>query len=124
MTRVLIVDDDPDIREMLEFKLVKMGFEVQTVADGEAGLSAASEVRPDVVLLDWMMPKVSGLEVCAQLRAMSKLQDVVVIMLTARCQEEDKQRGFAVGVDDYIMKPFTPRELVSRLEALAAARSV
>jgi two-component system phosphate regulon response regulator PhoB len=123
MTRVLIVDDDADIRELMEFKLAKMGFDVHTAADGEAGLAAACDLRPDVVLLDWMMPKQSGLEVCAQLRAHAKLQDVVVILLTAMAQDDDMKRGFAVGADDYILKPFTPRELVTRLEALVAARS-
>jgi two-component system phosphate regulon response regulator PhoB len=123
MTRVLIVDDDPDIRELMEFKLNQMGFEVHTEGDGESGYAAACDVLPDVVVLDWMMPKLSGLEVCAQLRATPELERVGVILLTGKSQEADVQRGFAAGADDYILKPFSPRELVSRVEAVLARRT-
>jgi two-component system phosphate regulon response regulator PhoB len=120
MRTVLIVDDDPDIRELMEFKLTQAGYAVHTAADGEAGFAAACSIRPDVILLDWMMPKLSGLEVCAQLRAAPELVGVGVILLTAKSQEGDVQRGLAAGADDYIVKPFSPRELVSRVESVLA----
>jgi two-component system phosphate regulon response regulator PhoB len=124
MRTVLIVDDDPDIRELMDFKLTQAGFVVHTAPDGAAGFAAASEIRPDVVLLDWMMPELSGLQVCAQLRADPdpELSRVGVILLTAKSQEGDVQQGFAAGADDYIVKPFSPRELVSRVEKAFALR--
>jgi two-component system phosphate regulon response regulator PhoB len=121
MRTVLIVDDDPDIRELMEFKLTKAGFAVHTAADGEAGFAVACAIRPDVILLDWMMPKLSGLEVCSRLRAAPELTGVGVILLTAKSQEGDVQRGLAAGADDYIVKPFSPRELVSSVESVLGA---
>jgi len=120
MTRVLVVDDAQDIRELVTFKLEQAGFEVLCEADGEAGLAAAIEGRPDVVVLDWMMPKLTGLEVCQQLRDEEATAAISVILLTSRAQEADVQRGFAAGADDYIVKPFSPRELVSRVQAVLA----
>ena len=123
MPTVLIVDDDPDIRALMEFKLIQAGFEVHTEGDGEAGFATASAVRPAVVLLDWMMPRVSGLEMCTQLRADPELADIGVIMLTGKSQEGDMQRGLAAGADDYLVKPFSPRELVNRVESVLARRT-
>ncbi|MPY95300.1 MAG: response regulator [Acidimicrobiia bacterium] len=117
---VLVVDDDQDIRELVTWKLEAAGFEVVGEADGEAGLAAALETRPDLVLLDWMMPRLSGLEVCRALRDEAATARVPVILLTAKAQEADVQRGFAAGADDYIVKPFSPRELVSRVDAVLA----
>ena len=117
---VLVVDDDQDIRELVSWKLQAAGFEVIGEADGEAGLAAALALRPDLVLLDWMMPRLSGLEVCRALRDEPATSGVPVIMLTAKAQEGDVQRGFAAGADDYIVKPFSPRELVSRVDAVLA----
>jgi two-component system phosphate regulon response regulator PhoB len=117
---VLVVDDDRDIRDLLVFKLRQVGFDVFAEADGEAGLAAAIEVRPDVVVVDWMMPKLTGLEVCQQLRAHDDVRSVGIILLTARAQEVDVSRGFAAGADDYVVKPFSPRELVDRIQALLA----
>jgi DNA-binding response OmpR family regulator len=120
MHTVLIVEDDDDIRELMTFKLAQAGYEVHAEADGEAGLAAVQELRPELVVLDLMMPKLSGMEVCVQVRANPDLQRTGVIMLTAKGQEADVQRGFAAGADDYLVKPFSPRELVSRVEALLA----
>ncbi len=120
MQSILIIDDDPDIRELISFKLEQLGFEVHTESDGETGLAAVMQLQPDLVLLDWMMPKLTGIEVCSLIRDGSDNVGVPVIMLTARAQEADIQRGFAAGADDYIVKPFSPRELASRVEAVLA----
>ncbi len=123
MVKVLVIDDDEDICELVVFKLSRSGFEVHTESDGESGLAAAADLLPDVVLLDWMMPKLNGIEVCRRLRADPRTAGIPVILLTAKAQEGDVRRAFAAGGDDYIAKPFSPRELVSRVEALLA-RSV
>jgi DNA-binding response OmpR family regulator len=120
MARILLVDDDPDIRDMLTFKLANAGFEAFAEADGETGLAAVHELKPDLVLLDWMMPRLTGPEVCQRLREDPSTFQLPIILLTARAQEADIQRGFATGADDYISKPFSPRELVSRVNALLA----
>ena len=118
MATILIVDDDADIRELVAFKLSRAGFSVRCEADGESGLAAADELRPDLVLLDWMMPRLTGLEVCRRLRESPATAAIPVILLTAKAQEADVERGFAAGADDYIRKPFSNRELLSRVEAL------
>ncbi len=118
MSKILVVDDDTDIRELIEFKLVSMGHEVVSERDGEGGLAAARSELPDLVVLDWMMPRLTGLEVCVALRDDPDLARVPIILLTAKAQEADVQRGFAAGADDYIVKPFSPRELASRVDAL------
>jgi two-component system phosphate regulon response regulator PhoB len=115
---ILIVDDDADIRELIAFKLCRAGFIVRSEADGESGLAAADEMRPDLVLLDWMMPRLTGLEVCRRLRESAATAEIPVILLTAKAQEADVERGFAAGADGYIRKPFSNRELLSRVEAL------
>jgi two-component system phosphate regulon response regulator PhoB len=118
MSKILVADDDPDICDLIAFKLTSMGHEVVTERDGEGALAAAQAELPDIVLLDWMMPRLTGLEVCMALRDDPALASVPVILLTAKAQEADVQRGFAAGADDYIVKPFSPRELGSRIEAL------
>jgi DNA-binding response OmpR family regulator len=123
MPRILLVDDDPDIREMLTFKLRNAGFEAFSEADGESGLAAARELRPDLLLLDWMMPGLTGPEVCQRLREDPETADMPIVLLSARAHEADVQRGFATGADDYIPKPFSPRELVERVNALLARLS-
>jgi DNA-binding response OmpR family regulator len=120
MPRILVVDDDADIRDMLQFKLAKTGFEVHIEEDGETGLAAARQLQPDLILLDWMMPRLTGPEVVRELRREETGTRVPVILLTAKAQETDVQRGFAAGADDYISKPFSPRELMSRVQALLA----
>jgi DNA-binding response OmpR family regulator len=115
--QVLIVDDDPDIRELVRFKLEQLGFQVRSASDGEAGLEAALAQPPDVIVLDVMMPKLSGLEVCRQLRQSPETASTPIILLTAKAQEADVERGFDFGVNDSLVKPFSPRELASRVQA-------
>lgn len=122
MSKILVVDDDTDICELISFKLESMGHDVITERDGEGGLAAARAELPDLVVLDWMMPRLTGLEVCVALRDDPQLAKVPVILLTAKAQEADVQRGFAAGVDDYIVKPFSPRELGSRIDVLLDRR--
>lgn len=118
MTAVLIADDDADIRELVTFKLEQANLEVLAVGDGVAALEAARAHRPRLAVLDVAMPGMSGLDVCRMLRADPATSDMLIIMLTARVQEEDVEGGFSAGADDYVAKPFSPRELVSRVQAL------
>jgi DNA-binding response OmpR family regulator len=117
MATVLIVDDDPDIRDVAAMKLSLAGLDVHTESDGQRGLEAALEMRPDIVLLDWMMPNLTGLEVCRRLREATETAGTTIILLTAKAQERDVELGFSAGADDYIVKPFSPRELVTRVTA-------
>ncbi len=123
MTTVLIADDDADIRELVAFKLGQAGYTVLAVGDGVAALEAARTASPDLVILDLMMPGLSGLDVCAELRRSPATASLPVIMLTAKAQEQDVTTGFATGADDYVVKPFSPRELVSRVQAVLARRA-
>jgi two-component system phosphate regulon response regulator PhoB len=116
--RVLILEDEPALVEMLRYNLEKEGFEVAAAQDGEEGLAMIGETRPDLVLIDWMMPNVSGLEVCRQLRRGSDTRDLPVIMLTAKGEESDRVRALDGGADDYVSKPFSPGELIARMRAL------
>jgi DNA-binding response OmpR family regulator len=119
MTRVLVVDDDPVIADLVSFRLSRLGLEVSVETDGQAGLAAVRALRPDLVVLDWMMPRMNGLEMCAALRADpdEELARTPVLLLTAKAQEPDLERGFAAGATDYIVKPFSTRELASRVTA-------
>ena len=119
MTRVLVVDDDPVIADLVSFRLTRLGLDVSVETDGLAGRAAARELRPDLVVLDWMMPRMNGLEMCAALRADpdQALARTPVLLLTAKAQEPDLERGFAAGATDYIVKPFSTRELASRVTA-------
>jgi DNA-binding response OmpR family regulator len=117
MPRIVIADDDPDIRDLVSFKLTSAGFDVETFADGEAALQSALGQVPDLMLLDVMMPKMTGTQVVAEIRRHDATAQVPVILLTARSKEEDVERGFDAGADDYMIKPFSPRELVSRTRA-------
>ena len=118
MARILVADDDVDIRELVEFKLSTMGHEITAVGDGAAAVEACQGSRPALAVLDVMMPGVSGLDAIRAIRADPALADLPVILLTARAQESDVETGFDSGADDYITKPFSPRELASRVEAL------
>jgi DNA-binding response OmpR family regulator len=113
--RVLVVDDEAMVAEVVERYLRREGYEVVSAADGAAALEAAQQHRPDLVVLDLMLPKVDGLEVCRRLRARSQ---VPVIMLTAKGEELDRIIGLELGADDYLSKPFSPRELVARVKAV------
>jgi DNA-binding response OmpR family regulator len=116
---VLVADDDPDIRELVTFKLEQAGYKVHAVGDGVAALAAARALSPSLLLLDVMMPGLNGYEVCRRLRADGG-RTIPVIMLTAKAQEGDVETGFAMGVDDYIVKPFSPRELLTRVNNVLA----
>lgn len=118
MARIVVADDDVDIRELVEFKLTTMGHDVVTVGDGAAAIEACRLQKPDLAVLDVMMPGMSGLEAIRAIRADADLLDIPVILLTARAQESDVETGFDSGADDYVTKPFSPRELGSRVEAL------
>jgi len=117
-TRVLLVEDDENITELVRYNLERAGFLIDCIADGEEGLYHASEETPDVILLDWMLPNLSGLEICRQLRRNASTQNVPIIMLTARADEPDRIRGLETGADDYIVKPFSPKELIVRIQAV------
>ena len=118
MARIVVADDDVDIRELVEFKLASMGHDIVAVSDGREALDACRRQRPDLAVLDVMMPGFSGLDAIREIRADHDLNDLPVILLTARAQESDVETGFDCGADDYITKPFSPRELGSRVEAL------
>ncbi|RBY74973.1 response regulator [Blastococcus sp. TF02-09] len=126
MSHVLVVDDDPVIADLVAFRLGRLGLEVSVESDGEAGLAAARQLRPDLVVLDWMMPRMNGLEVCAALRsdADPALARTPVLLLTAKAQEPDLERGFAAGATDFVAKPFSTRELISRVTAALPPGSI
>ena len=115
---VLVVEDEDALATLLDYNLMKEGFRVERAADGEEALLRVSEEPPDLVVLDWMLPKVSGVEVCRQLRAGTETRRTPVLMLTARGEETDKVRGLDTGADDYLVKPFSMSELVARIRAL------
>src|SRR4051812_2522052 len=116
---VLVVDDEEDIRKLVAFNLGEAGFRVESVENGNDALAAASKSRPSVVVLDLMLPDISGMEVCRRLRADDAVADAAILMLTARGDEYDRVLGFEVGADDYVVKPFSVRELVMRVKGLA-----
>ena len=120
VARILVADDDIDIRELVEFKLSTLGHDIVAVTDGAAAIDACKQDRPDLAVLDVMMPGMSGLDAIRVIRADPSLRDLPVILLTARAQESDVETGFDSGADDYITKPFSPRELASRVQALLA----
>jgi len=115
---VLIVEDEAPLVTMLRYNLEREGFAVEEAADGEEALLRIAERRPDAVLLDWMLPLVSGIEVCRQIRRAPSTRALPIIMLTARAEEGDRIRGLDSGADDYVVKPFSPSELVARLRAV------
>jgi phosphate regulon transcriptional regulator PhoB len=116
--KILIVEDEKDIVKVLEYNLQKEGFKTFSVADGEDALVSAKRERPDLIILDLMLPGMDGLEVCKSLKKESKTASVPVIMLTAKSQESDKIVGLELGADDYVVKPFSPRELIARIKAV------
>ena len=117
--RVLIVDDEPDLQSLVLFNLREAGFEAEAVGTGKEGIAAANRLHPQVIILDLMLPDLPGTEVCRTLRADAAMGDVAILMLTARGDEYDRVLGFEVGADDYVVKPFSVRELVMRVKGLA-----
>ena len=118
MSPILVVDDEEDIRELVAMQLRREGFTARTASDGPEALSLATRLRPSLILLDLMLPGMSGTEVCRRLRAEPATAGIPVIMLTARSEEIDRVVGFEVGADDYVVKPFSTRELVLRVRAV------
>ena len=116
--KVLIVEDNMDTRDLLEFHFSSNGFSVQTAEDGFSGLEKAKMYKPDIILLDLMLPRIDGLEVCRQLKQNNETKHIPVIMLTARSEEVDRIVGLELGADDYVTKPFSPRELQLRVRAV------
>ena len=118
-TRVLVADDDADIRELVEFKLTQNGYDVEAVSDGLAAWESFQADRPSLVILDVMMPGLSGIDVLRKIRE-SEDAEVPVLLLSAKSRDSDVDTGFAVGADDYVIKPFSPRELVHRVNGMLA----
>ena len=116
--RVLVVDDEPDIVALVAYHLAKAGYRVSTASSGSEALDAARRERPAFIVLDLMLPGMSGYEVLEQLRAKDETRDIAVLMLTARREEQDRIQGLALGADDYLTKPFSPQELVLRVGAI------
>ena len=114
---ILLVEDEPSQRAVLSYNLEAEGFEVQTADNGEDALALIAEAAPDLILLDWMMPHVSGIEVCRRLKARPETRGIPIIMLSARSEEVDKVRGLETGADDYVIKPYSLVELMARLRA-------
>jgi DNA-binding response OmpR family regulator len=118
MERVLIVDDDPDIQRLVSYNLSIAGFQVTTASSGRTALETVQKHPPDLIILDIMMPDIDGMEVCRTLRQRENSRRIPIIMLTARGEEIDRVVGFELGADDYVMKPFSPRELVLRVKSI------
>ena len=121
--RVLVVDDEPNIRLSLEFLMRKAGYEVTGVEDGEAALKAVKAAAPDLMLLDVTLPKLSGYEVCEAVRANPDWKGVRILMLTARGREIEREKGLALGADDYVTKPFATKDVVERVKALLGEKA-
>jgi len=116
--RILIVEDEEALRPMLRYNFEEEGFDVTEAADGEEAKTLIAEEKPDLVVLDWMLPKLSGIELCRQLRRDPDTKSLPIIMLTARSEESDRLRGLNTGADDFVTKPFSPAELVARVHAV------
>lgn len=119
---ILIAEDDPDIRDLVAFRLERSGWTVVEAGDGQAAIDLARSHRPDVAIIDWMMPVKSGLEVITELRSDPDLASIPVLILSARAQEQDIVQGFTTGANDYLTKPFSPNELHLRVQSLLARR--
>jgi two-component system phosphate regulon response regulator PhoB len=116
--KILVIDDEPDLLELVRFNLSQAGFDVECAETGRDGLAAARAQRPDLLVLDLMLPDLAGTEVCRQVRLDAELRDLPILMLTAKGEEVDRVVGFELGADDYMTKPFSPRELTLRVQAI------
>lgn len=121
--KILVVEDEPAIQELIAFNLKSAGYEVLRAENAELAMQMINEMLPDLVLLDWMLPKMSGVEFANILRQEARTKTIPIIMLTARVDENDKIQGLDVGADDYMTKPFSPRELVARIKAVLRRRT-
>ena len=121
--RILVVDDEPDLLELVRFNLSQAGFEVETAATGREALERLEASPPDLVILDLMLPDVSGNDICRQIRGDPALAELPIVMLTAKSEEVDRVVGFELGADDYVAKPFSPRELTLRVRAVLRRRA-
>lgn len=121
--RILVVDDEPDLLELVRFNLTQAGFQVSTAASGREALEQLKSATPDLVVLDLMLPDISGNDICRQIRSDPALADLPIVMLTARSEEVDRVVGFELGADDYVPKPFSPRELMLRIRAVLRRRA-
>ena len=115
---ILVVEDEKPISTLIQYNLEKEGFKVHTYETGEEGFDQIKKSLPDLVLLDWMLPDLSGIDICKQIKKDAKLKSIPIIMLTAKSEEADKIRGFETGADDYVTKPFSTKELILRIQAL------
>ena len=118
MAELLVVDDEAPIRNLISFSLQRQPYHVVEAADGNEALRRIQQSKPDLILLDWMLPDMSGIELIKSLRQDALYGNITIIMLTARAEEENKLRGFKAGADDYVTKPFSPKELAARIEAM------
>ena len=117
-TCILIADDEPNQLELMDFNLTNAGFSIIKASNGIHALELIENHSPDLIILDWMMPKMSGIDVCRTLRSRSETKQIPIIILSARSEDSDKSLGLDTGADDYISKPFSPKELISRVKAL------
>lgn len=121
---ILIIEDESGVREMVSFTLKRQGFNIICAEDSQTGLKTLGEILPDLILLDWMLPDISGVDLARRLKGDERYEDIPIIMLTARGEEDDKIRGLDAGADDYITKPFSPRELGARINAVLRRSSL
>jgi two-component system phosphate regulon response regulator PhoB len=117
-THILIVEDDTALGEMLTYNLTSADFETTLIADGDEAMDAILDENPDLIILDWMLPNLSGIEICRQIRARAEIRYMPVIMLTAKGEDPDRVHGLNIGADDYVVKPYSPAELIARVKAL------
>ncbi|PCK07465.1 MAG: DNA-binding response regulator [Alteromonadaceae bacterium] len=122
--RIVIVEDEPDILEVLSYNLKREGYEVFSALDGSAGLALIQQKMPDLALLDIMLPGMDGLEICRNVKSRNRTAHIPIIMITAKSEESDVVLGLGIGADDYIAKPFSPRELVARVKAMLRRNAV
>ena len=115
--KILIIEDEPNQADLIQFNLEQDGYEVYKAKDGEEGLTKAHEILPDLILLDWMIPKMSGPDVCRKIRKSRDIKETPIIMISAKSEEQDKVFGLDLGVDDYISKPYSIKELLARVRA-------
>lgn len=116
--KILLIEDDPSLTELIKYNLENEGYSITIEMDGYKGLISAQTNTPHLILLDWMLPNLSGIEICRRIRRDKKTASIPIIMLTAKSEESDKIRGLDTGADDYITKPFSPKELISRIKAI------